>query len=137
MRLEKKIFKFRQCIFAIPLEKGGALYLNKLEYSLLTDALCRVWLKLAQWFWRRSLNFVIVFSLFRYYLLLGKGLALHLNNLESPTPKNALCQVWLALTQWFWRGIFLISSMYFCYFIIISVKLKKHRFMSLNSATDF
>ena len=23
--------------------------------------------------------------------------------LESPSPKNALCQVWLKLAQWFWR----------------------------------
>ena len=44
-----------------------------------------------------------VFSLFRNYLPLEKGGALHLNKLESPSPKNALCQVWLKLTQWFWR----------------------------------
>ena len=65
--LEKKIFKFRLCIFSIknylPLEKDGALHLNKLE-SPLKDALCQVWLKLAQWFWRRRFfNFVNVFSL--------------------------------------------------------------------------
>ena len=47
--------------------------------------------KLAQWFWRkRFLNFVNVFSLFRNYLLLEKGWALHLNKLESPLPKDAL-----------------------------------------------
>ena len=27
---------------------------------------------------------------------------LHLNKLESPSPKDALCQVWLKLVQWFW-----------------------------------
>ena len=38
------------------------------------DVLCQVWLKLAQWFWRRRfLNFVNVFSLFRNYLPLEKG----------------------------------------------------------------
>ena len=38
------------------------------------DALCQVWMKLAQWFWRRRfLNFVNVFSLFCNYLPLKKG----------------------------------------------------------------
>ena len=43
------------------------------------------------------------FSLFLNYLSLEKGRALHLNKLEFPSPKDALCQVWLKLTQWFWR----------------------------------
>ena len=30
-------------------------------------------------------------------------MARHLNKLESPSPKDALCQVWLKLAQWFWR----------------------------------
>ena len=42
---------------------------------------------------RRLLNFVNMFSLFRNYLLLEKVVALHLNKLESPSPKDALCQV--------------------------------------------
>ena len=59
---------------------------------------------MVQWFWRRRfLNFVNLFSLFPNYLLLEKGGALHLNKLESPLPKDALCQVWLKLAQWFWR----------------------------------
>ena len=84
----------------IPLKKDVALHLK--------DALCQAWLKLAQRFWRRRiLNFVNVFSLFRYYLPLEKGRVLHLNKLESPLPKDALCQVWLKLDQWFWRRRFL------------------------------
>jgi len=55
--LEKKNFKFLKCIFSIcnylPLEKDGALHLNKLESPSPKDALCQVWLKFAQWFWRR------------------------------------------------------------------------------------
>ena len=71
--LEKKIFKFRQCIFSI-----------------------------------------------KNYLPLEKGGALHLDKLESPSPKDALCQVLLKLAQWFWgRRFFLISTMYFPYFVII------------------
>jgi hypothetical protein len=31
------------------------------------------------------------------------GVPLHLNKLESPTPKNNLYQVWLQLTYWFFR----------------------------------
>ena len=66
-------------------------------------------------------NFVNVFSLFHYYLPLEKGAALHLKKLESHSPKDTLCQVWLNLAQWFLRRkCFLISSMYFHYFVIIS-----------------
>ena len=68
------------------------------------DALCQVWLKLALWFLRRRvLKFINVFSLFRYYLPLENGGALYLNKLESSLPKDALCQVWLKLAQWFLR----------------------------------
>ena len=89
----------------LPLEKGGALHLNKLISPSPKDALFKVWLKLAQWFWRRRfLNFVNVFSLFRNYLPLEKGGALCLNKLESPLPKNDLYQVLLKLAQCFWRG---------------------------------
>ena len=45
------------------------------------------------------INFDNVFSIFRNYLPLEKGGALHLNKLESPSPKNVLCQVWLKLGQ--------------------------------------
>ena len=44
-------------------------------------------------------NFVNVFSQFHNYLPLEKGGALYLNKLESPSPKDALCQVWLKLAQ--------------------------------------
>ena len=106
--LKTKIFKIRQRIFAIwllsPLENSGALHLKKIESHSPKDALCQVWLKLAQWFWRRRFfNFVNVFLLFCYYLPLEKGGALLLNKLESPSPKDALCQVWLKFAQWFWR----------------------------------
>ena len=84
----------------LPLEKGGALNLNKIESPSHKNALCQVWMKLAQWFWRRRfLNVINVLSLFRNYLPLEKGGALHLNKVESPSPKDALCQVWLKLAQ--------------------------------------
>ena len=68
------------------------LHLNKLESLSLQDALCQVWLKLAQWFWRRRfLNFVNLFSLFGSYLPIENGGAFHLNKLEFPSPKDALC----------------------------------------------
>ena len=90
----------------LPLEMGGALHLNKLESPSHNDALWQVWLKLAKWFWRRRFfNLVNVFSLFRNYLPLEKGGALHLNKRESPTPKLASCQVWSKLAPWFWIRI--------------------------------
>ena len=37
----------------LPLEKVGAIHLNKLESPFHQDLFCHVWFKLAQWFWRR------------------------------------------------------------------------------------
>ena len=92
----KKIFKCGQCIFAIwklsPFEKGcGPSFEQTLiPFTQESFELCQIWLKLAQWFWRRYLNFINVFSLFHKYLPLEKGVTLHLNKLESKLPKNAL-----------------------------------------------
>ena len=41
---------FRFFVIISPLEVGVALHLNKLVFPLPKDALCRVRLKLAQWF---------------------------------------------------------------------------------------
>ena len=46
-----------------------------------------------------NFNFVNVFSPFHNYLPLEKGGALHLNKLESPSHRDALCQIWLKLAQ--------------------------------------
>ena len=40
---------------------------------------------------KKIFEFINVFSLFRNYLPLEKGGALHLNKLEFPSPKDALC----------------------------------------------
>ena len=67
-------------------------------------------------------NFVNVFSLFCYYLPLEEDRALHLNKIEIPSSKDALCQVWLKLAQWFRRRRFLKFRLcFFRYFLIISL----------------
>ena len=76
------------------------LHLNKLESHSPQNALWQVWLKSAQWFWRRRfLNFVNLFLLFRYYLPLEKDRALHLNKPDSPSPKDT----WMKLAKWYLR----------------------------------
>ena len=109
--LKKKIFKFCQCIFAIsklsPLGKRWGSSIEQIWIPFIQGCF-GVCLKLAQWFWRRIfLNFLNVFSLFRNYTPLENGVALHLNKLGSPSPKDDLCKVWLKLAQWFWRRRFL------------------------------
>jgi hypothetical protein len=70
--------------------------------------LCQVWIKLALWFWRkRFLNDPIPFLHFCDYLTFEEGLALYLNKLEFPSPKDNLYQVWFNLACWFWRRRFL------------------------------
>ena len=44
-----------------------------------------------------------MFSFFCYYLPLEKDKALHLNKLESPSPKDGLYHFLLKLAQWIWR----------------------------------
>jgi hypothetical protein len=70
---------------------------------------------LACWFWRRRfLKIFSVFPLFRYYLPLERGYPL--SKLESSSPKDDLCQVWLKLAQWFWRRRFLHDPTPFLHF---------------------
>ena len=56
------------------------------------------------------LKFVNVVSLFPYYLPLEKGMALHLNKTEFPSPKDALCHVWLKLAHLKKKINFVINS---------------------------
>ena len=87
--------------------KRGRDHLNKLESASLKDALCQVWSKLDHWFWlNRFFNSVNSFLLFHYYLPLEKDVVLHMSKLESTSPKDVLCQVWMKLAQWFWRSFY-------------------------------
>ena len=52
---------------------------------------------------KNIINFVKGFLLFRIHLPCKKDVPLHLNELESPSSKDALGQVWLKLAKWFWR----------------------------------
>ena len=99
-----------------------ARHLNKLESSSPTDALCQVWMKSAQRFWRwRFFNFVNLFSLFCNYLPLGKGVALHLNKLESPFSHEcsvpSLDEIGPAVLE---KKIFKFRQYVFAFFVIIS-----------------
>ena len=67
------------------MDKGVDLHLNKRESSSARYALCKVWLKLAHWFWGRFLNFVNVF--FAISLLSPLAKVLHLNEFKSSLPK--------------------------------------------------
>ena len=101
------IFSLIRCYLL--LEKGRAIHwdpppkkknqkknLNSLSPKMLCAESGRNWPS-------GSAEDVNIFSLFLYYLPLKNGGALHLNKLESFSLKNALCQVWLKLTQSFWR----------------------------------
>jgi hypothetical protein len=57
------------------------------------EDLWQVWLKLAQWFWRRFLKDPTLFLHFCDYLLFEEDLALYLNKIEFPSSKDNLYQV--------------------------------------------
>ena len=62
-----KLFPFNYKKTESFLEKGLTLHLNKLEFPLLKNDLCRVWLKLAKWFCRGR---YFIWSVYFYYFLI-------------------------------------------------------------------
>ena len=115
--LEKKIFKIHQCIFAISLlstlGKGSGLFLIQtwifFTQEWFVQSLLEIYPSVPEEkifkFCQRNVYFLFhyyflcmnVYLLFHYYLPLEKDVAIHLKKLESPSPKNALCQVWFIL----------------------------------------
>ena len=95
--LLKKIVKYRQFIFLyyLPWEKGMILFfLNKLKFFLPKNALCQVWLKLAQCTVLEK-NFKFRKYIFNILLLSSsweKGVAHILIKLKSLSTKDALYQ---------------------------------------------
>ena len=59
--------------------------------------------------WGSGEDFCILSMYFCYFVIIStwkKCWALHLNKLKSPSPKDALCKVWLKLAWRFWRKRF-------------------------------
>ena len=83
---------------------------------------------------KNLIYFVNIFSVFRDYLPLKKDMALPLNKLESSSPKDALCQVWLKLASLLWGKNFFFTSlpMYLHFFVIISPWKMAWPFISTN-----
>ena len=77
----------------LPLETSNPLHFNNLESPPPQDDLCQVWLRLAQWFWRRFLYDPTPFLNFCDYLPFEEDLTRYLNKLEFPSPKDNLYQV--------------------------------------------
>jgi hypothetical protein len=93
-RFLKILCVFLLFCYYLPLERGYPLPLKTLESSPSKDNLCQVWLKLAEWFWRkRFLNDPIPFIHFCDYPPFVEDLALYLNKLEFPSPKDKLYHV--------------------------------------------
>ena len=80
----------------LEMEMGRVLHLNKLESLSPKDALWQVWLKMAKWFWRRRfLNFVNVFSIFRYLYFFAISQLSPLGKGQGPSFQ----QTWIPFTQ--------------------------------------
>ena len=110
--------------------KVSPFQLNKLKSSSHRGAFCKVWLKLAQWYyWRR-------FIIFRYFVIISpwkKCGPSCVNKVIHHSPKDALCQISLKLAHWFWRRrFFKISSMYFHFFLIITPRKRLDPFIWIS-----
>ena len=91
--MEKKIFKISLMYFAIfvisyPCKRARPfIWIYFTQWCFVLSLV-----KLATWFWRRrEVSSKYVDS--SYYIPVGKGVVLHLNKLESPSPKDASYQV--------------------------------------------
>jgi hypothetical protein len=100
--------------YYLPLEKGYPLHFNKIESHPPKDDLCQVWLKLAQWFWRRLIISCFtsrwrVFHLYGDVTIIGEGL----QNLGLCSVLRAFDQgVIFIVPHLLWHGalVFLVSS---------------------------
>ena len=112
---------------------GGYLFCTgrNVMHIIISSIICHV--RLYQRFADIRLNLVSYFLIinlpfppikilvFSNYLSLENGMSLYFNKIESPSPNDALCRVWLKLIQWFWRRIFLnFVKCIFWYFVIVS-----------------
>ena len=107
----------------LPLEKGGALHLNKLESLSPKDALRHIWLKLARWFWRRRCKcekfttangqILIRKAHLSLWLRWANNISHHLNKTQPPIPLHPgipLCQVWLKVILLFCKRVMILSK---------------------------
>ena len=116
------------------LDKGVALYLNKLESASPRDALLQVWLKLAQWC-RRNFLFFILSMYFCYLVIISpwkRAWPFIWTNLNPLHPR-----MHCAKFGWNWPSgsreeFFFILSMYFCYLVIISPWKRTGPFIGTN-----
>jgi hypothetical protein len=101
------VLKWHQPIFTFlwltPLWRGPGPLIEQTWFPSTKNNTYQVLLILACWFRRRFSKIFSVILLFCYYLPLEKSNPLHLSELESTSPKDDLCQVWLELALWFWR----------------------------------
>ena len=89
------------CKLLLPLIRKKAWYFLWTNLNLLYQTMVR-----AKSSWNGQVNeeflkFVNQFSLCHYYFSLEKGMSLQLNKFKFPSPKKALRQIWLILTQLF------------------------------------
>ena len=126
---ERRFLNFRHFVIFFPWKMRG-LHWNKLIYPSLKVVRAKFGWKLHTGSGENFFaNFVNVFSLFCNHIPLEKWGALQLNNIIYPPPRDDLCQVWLILSQWFWRRRFLKLSMYFRYFVFISTWKRPESFI--------
>ena len=119
---------FHHYVIISPWKRAGPFiwtHLNPLHVRMLCTKFGWNWLR------RRFFNFVNVFSLFCNYFPLEKDKALHMYKLEFPSPKDGCSKF-----GWNWLSgfeeDFLILSMHFRYFIIISPWKRAGSFIWIN-----
>jgi hypothetical protein len=119
--------------YYIPLEKGYSLRLNKLESPSTKDDLCRLWLNLAQWVWRkRFLNGSTPFFFFFIFVIISplkRTWPFISTNLNSLHPKIICIKF-----DWIWSvgsGDFFLNCSVFLLFRYY-LPLKKGYLLHLN-----
>ena len=90
--------------YYLPLENGMALRLNSLDFPSPKDDLALCLVEIGPLGLKKKIikDCQCIFAISSLSPL-EKCMTLHLNRLESPSPKDTLCQIWLKLALWFLR----------------------------------
>mgnify|MGYP003683318993 CR=1 FL=1 len=112
----RRFFNFCYFVIISPWKKGGPsiIWINFTQGCFMLS-MVEIGQKVME---RKIFKFVNIFSWICNYLPLEKGWALHLNKVDFPSAKDDFRQVWLKLTQWFWRGFSKFVNVFLQFFLL-------------------
>ena len=99
----------------LPFEKGGAPSFEQNWFPFTQGCFVPSLVEIGSVVLEKKIfDFVNVFSLFRYYLPLKKGVVINFNKIEYTITEDVLSQVWLKFTKAYWAHFRREKNYIFC-----------------------